>query len=170
MHQYGPKRWSIIASELGARIGKQCRERYAPMLPPFLMLISNRWHNHLNPFVVKEAWSAEEERTILMWHGKIGNKWAEIAKYLPGRCVPVIRVSHSDDRRSTDNAIKNHWNSTLRRRLDSDGRLIEVAEPPPRGTKRRARSSVRTLGDLSVHLTPGAGRTGEGPAGRPSRC
>lgn len=70
VEKLGPKKWSVIASHLPGRIGKQCRER---------------WHNHLNPDIRKDAWSPEEDALLINLHSRIGNRWAEIAKVLKGR-------------------------------------------------------------------------------------
>ena len=42
VEKYGPQKWSFIAKFVQGRAGKQCRER---------------WHNHLNPKILKEEWS-----------------------------------------------------------------------------------------------------------------
>lgn len=46
------------------------------------------WHNHLNPDIKKTPWTEEEDRIILEKHITLGNQWAKIAEFLPGRFVP----------------------------------------------------------------------------------
>jgi hypothetical protein len=69
------------------RTGKQCRER---------------WQHQLNPAIVRNEWTEAEQETLFAMQTKVGNKWAQIAAFLPGR---------------TDNAVKNFFYSSVRRVL-----------------------------------------------------
>jgi len=94
-HGLGHIKWSEIAASLPGRLGKQCRER---------------WVNHLDPDLKKSPWTEEEDRILMEKQVTMGNKWREIAAFLPGR---------------SENSVKNRWNSAKRKRKRTEAALAE---------------------------------------------
>ncbi|KAJ3681691.1 hypothetical protein LUZ60_014264 [Juncus effusus] len=90
--QHGTRNWRLIPKNAGLqRCGKSCRLR---------------WTNYLRPDLKHGEFSEAEEQIIVKLHSVVGNRWSLIAAQLAGR---------------TDNDVKNHWNTKLKKKLSGMG-------------------------------------------------
>ncbi|KAH7692641.1 Zinc finger RING/FYVE/PHD-type protein [Dioscorea alata] len=80
--------WRAVPKLAGlSRCGKSCRLR---------------WTNYLRPDLKRGLFTDSEEQLVIDLHARLGNRWSKIAAKLPGR---------------TDNEIKNHWNTHIKKKL-----------------------------------------------------
>ncbi|KGN50209.1 protein ODORANT1 [Cucumis sativus] len=80
--------WRAVPKLAGLRrCGKSCRLR---------------WTNYLRPDLKRGLLTDTEEQLVIDLHARLGNRWSKIAARLPGR---------------TDNEIKNHWNTHIKKKL-----------------------------------------------------
>ena len=78
--------WIEVSNRVAGRTAKQCRER---------------WQNHLDPTLRTGPFTVEEDLLLERAVRELGTHWKEIALRIEGR---------------SENACKNRWNSTSRRR------------------------------------------------------
>ncbi|XP_047319614.1 transcription factor RAX3-like [Impatiens glandulifera] len=89
--------WITLPHKSGLkRCGKSCRLR---------------WLNYLRPDIKHGGFTEEEDSIICSLYNKLGSRWSVIAGQLPGR---------------TDNDVKNHWNTKLKKKV-----LLAIQNPSP---------------------------------------
>ncbi|CAF1697411.1 unnamed protein product [Brassica oleracea var. botrytis] len=93
--------WRIVPKLAGCllRCGKSCRLR---------------WINYLRPDLKRGGFTDAEEERIMELHSQLGNRWSKIASHFPGR---------------TDNEIKNHWNTKIKKKMKHLGLDPATHEP-----------------------------------------
>ncbi|KAM3277027.1 hypothetical protein ACQJBY_045057 [Aegilops geniculata] len=115
--------WRAVPKLAGLlRCGKSCRLR---------------WTNYLRPDLKRGLLTDDEERLVVDLHAKLGNRWSKIAAKLPGR---------------TDNEIKNHWNTHIKKKLIKMG-IDPITHEPLEVRNQPQQTSLSTTSTQSSTIT-----------------
>jgi hypothetical protein len=76
VRQYGVKDWIKVASLIGTRNARQCRERYK---------------NYLDPDLRQGGWTPQEDELLEAKHRDYGAKWNKIARFFVNRSDISLR-------------------------------------------------------------------------------
>ncbi|EOA22031.1 hypothetical protein CARUB_v10002556mg [Capsella rubella] len=127
--------WRIVPKLAGLlRCGKSCRLR---------------WINYLRPDLKRGGFTDAEEDRIMELHSQLGNRWSKIASHFSGR---------------TDNEIKNHWNTKIKKKMKHLGldpathkpmnNITHQTDPNHQDTKPKMCSSINNEGEEMKDQTP----------------
>ncbi|XP_013610539.1 PREDICTED: myb-related protein 315-like [Brassica oleracea var. oleracea] len=115
--------WRVVPKLAGLlRCGKSCRLR---------------WINYLRPDLKRGGFTDAEEDRIMELHSQLGNRWSKIASLFPGR---------------TDNEIKNHWNTKIKKKMIHLG-LNQAAHEPINSITSRTKPKQITNPNMSSTIT-----------------
>jgi hypothetical protein len=122
--QYGCDDWALIASQMGSRTPRQCRERYK---------------TYLCPDVNTAPWSPGDDELLLDKYQMLGSKWSDYRPFFPNRTV---------------NNIKNRWHTLARRTHQAPSTATPLAVPAPPalpGSPEPTGLAVYTISNLLNH-------------------
>ena len=133
MRKHGHE-WTKIAKEFQDKTAKQLKER---------------WLNQLNPKVVDDAFTVDEDMKLVLYIREFGRSWSKICKLMPGR---------------SELMVKNRYHSFLRRRIaptqfepETDMDVNQIFESVTRGIRRaKSKKSFETPGAATAprHACP----------------
>ncbi|CAK9177730.1 unnamed protein product [Ilex paraguariensis] len=127
--------WRAVPKLAGLRrCGKSCRLR---------------WTNYLRPDLKRGLLTEAEEQLVIDLHARLGNRWSKIAARLPGR---------------TDNEIKNHWNTHIKKKLLKMGIDPVTHEPLHKENKATEKSHGDHLPESENHHVQLPETSGSGTA------
>lgn len=107
-------KWSDIAKRLPGRLGEQ---------------VKSRWVNHLDPEIRKGVWTKTEMDLLTEAQKELGNKWADIARRIPGR---------------SESSVKNRWYNAK----TSDKRNADKRKAGGDNDRRSSTESTETVQSL----------------------